>query len=268
MLHIIVCLVLCLFELELFAHTSYALLREKGEICPYFGYDYYQTSHFWNKHGKKRNSFNHLKRSEIESYTEYGLTNNDTLFLTANYYIVKEKVNGNSRGLGDLEFGIKHRLFEDDSQVLSAQLLAIIPTGEHKVPLRYGRFGGEFDLRYFRCLQLCNCPFWIDSSVGYRYYNGFPSDQIRAEAKFGLSINDYIIIEANSYLYYGLFNGKKTHFQNQILFNPNFRLFKQEIQLIVRLTQCAWLTIGCYQHLWGENIGTGGGYFGGLWLDF
>ena len=96
--------------------------------------------------------------------------------------------------------------------------------------------------------------------AGYRVYSGFPSDQIRAYLDLFYNYGSrkwYLWLQGK--LEYGVFNGKRKEHFNQILFNPNYRLFKGAIRFVGFVTPSLYIEGGYFQHLWGENVGTGGG---------
>lgn len=182
--------------------------------------------------------------------------------------MTEEKLNGHSRGFEDPELSWQVLLFKNSSSAFSAKLTGIIPIGPTKSCIRYGKMGGELKFLYSKIFQSLKKPCWIDLGLGYRLYNGFPSDQMNANVSLGYTLVPHVWILSSTQLYYGLFNGKTKFNQNNICFNPNFRLLTTQIQAIAQIYTHLSLNLGGFIHLWGENVGCGGGVYCGTWFIF
>jgi hypothetical protein len=228
----------------------------------------YETKHFWNKNGKIKPSHNNFKKWELGLCMEYSPTTADIFGVRAVYDRIKESMDGNTCGFGDAEVSWAHRFYSNPSQEVWGRLLAIIPTGKEKASLRYGRLGIEADLYYSRCFNFFNYPIGSLWGFGYRAYHGYPSDQIR----FYLDLTSRIYSNwhwlCQARLEYGVFNGKRQEHFNQILFNPNYRLFKVQLSLVGFVAEWIYVNAGYFQHLWGENVGNSGGFIGGFGCIF
>lgn len=231
-------------------------------------FSYYRTDHFWNKHGKKLSTFNKFNRKSYRLDMEYDINCRNAVFLKGGYTMVGEQLNGNSRGIEDPEASWQHLFFRDECSAFSGKATAIFPIGPHKSCVRYGKFGGELKLLYSRMFKLLQRCWWYDLALGYRMYSGFPSDQIRSNFSVGCTITPSIWLISTTELYYGLFNGDTKANPNNICFNPNFRLLTTQIEGILQVYKYVLITAGGFFHLWGENIGAGGGFYSGLWITF
>src|SRR5262249_47998950 len=134
--------------------------------------------------------------------------------------------------------------------------------------IRYGKGGVEVDLLYSSRFQFRQRSGWYDLLLGYRHYQGFPSDQIRSSGAIGYIFSSYIQTIATLELDYVGFNGKAEKNLNNIVFHPNYRLLTGKLEAVIRLFSPFSVSLGGYQHLWGQNVGAGGGFFCGLWTDF
>ncbi len=240
------------------AHTFYGLT--------YFSY--YKTDHFWNQHGRKLPTFNKFNRKSYRLDMEYDISSCNAFFLKGGYTMVEEQLNGNSRGLEDPEASWQHLFYRDHCSAFSGKLTAIIPIGPHKSCVRYGRWGGEIKFLYSRVFEFLQRTWWTDLGLGYRMYSGFPSDQIRSDVSIGCTLLPYVWIISSTRLDYGVFNGDGKANPNNVCFNPNFRLLTTQIQGIIEVYKHVSITVGGYFHLWGENVGAGGGFYSGLWIIF
>lgn len=262
-------LLLILFSFTLEAttvqpHHTTAFIGQPGEFDFLFSYSHYDTEHFWNKHGKQLPAYNYFRRQAYSAYAEYAIRCQDSIIFDGGYDVIRETMNGPTLGLEDFELGWKHMIYSTDTAALTTQLIALIPCGQKRSSLRYGQPGFEADLLYSDQF----CYGWYDLGLGYRYYHGFPSDQIVADAALGLDITTCWQVIGALQLEYGLFNGRSSKNFNNIVFNPNYRLLNGQIECDFRLMEHITLVLGGFKHLWGINVGAGGGIFGGAWIDF
>lgn len=241
-------------------------------VCPGWEtelwYQDYSTHNFWNKKGEKRPSHNDFHQRQINLYSELYFGENDIVSIWGAYDHITEELNGNTRGFEDVETAYTHRLGEIYGGNFYAQALAIIPAGKEKSSLRYGRLGFEISALWCRDFCLCSRQLECAMQLGYRVYSGFPSDQMRADALGSLQVTERLWLQGCFNLEYGIFNGKRKQHHNIILWNPNYRLLKGQIRLLALLKDWLFLDAGYSRHLWGENVGTGGGFFAGLTLEF
>lgn len=104
--------------------------------------------------------------------------------------------------------------------------------------------------------------------IGYRKYEGFPSDQLRAQAMVNFFLFSRLQITGSSHLEYGLFNGSSRTDESLFLLNPNYRLLRSQIDVVLCLYKGASIFVGYHRHLWGRNVGTEGGMYGGTQIQF
>lgn len=184
------------------------------------------------------------------------------------YSTANESINAKAKSLEDLELGWKWLLCNGKTSAFTSQFTVIIPTGKERCSIRYGKLGGEWDLLYSNIFNFLQHFGWYDLLLGYRFYHDGPSDQIRASIALGYDIKPYASVIAMTKLDYGVLNGRKNFHRNNITLDPNYRLLEMQIECVVDLSPNASLTFGFFKHVWGENVGTGGGFFGGAWFIF
>lgn len=245
-------------------HHITAYLAPPGATRLLLTFSHYGTHSFWNKDGRKLPTYNHFRQNSYLVYAEHSLSDRHAVTLQEGYTTVKEPLNGNSQGFDDLELGWKYLLNETIDSALSIFVIGIIPVGDHKSSLRYAQTGIQPSLLYSFDVNAWR----YDLEFGYRYYHGFPSDQLRANIAVTNEINHSISIVASSKLAYGLFNGKSKHNQNNVVFHPNYRLLTAQLEIVFQILSQSSLSLGAYTHLWGQNIGAGGGCFCGSWIYF
>lgn len=248
-------------------HHTTAYIGTPGESDTLLSYSRYTTNHFWNKHGKLLPTHNEFKRQSILLYSEYALNAQNSLSINGGYSLVEESLDGNSRGVEDIELGWKYLLLDGCTSALTSQIIAIIPCGEKKTSIRYGKAGIQASLLYSDLFELWDRCGWYDLDLGYRFYSGFPADQIRSSAAVGYNIASCVTLIGTMELEYGVGNGKSEGNRNNIVFHPNYRLLKAKIECVINLFPHVAVTVGGFGHLWGQNVGEGGGFFCGTWIN-
>ncbi len=266
-LYLLCCLVPRLYAVEPLILDE-KFIRDKGELSLVEAGGEYSTDHFWNKHGKKLPTFNDFKQTKISFSAEYGLTPKDTLGAYVFYVQNADRLNGKKRGVGDLELNWKRFLGCCGPYLFAMRILGIFPVGAKKRSVSYGEYGAEIDLHCQRSFSFFDRCGWYELLAGYRFYKGAPSDQIRADAVVGYQLLSRLRIISGLYLEYGIFNGSKKFQGPVILLNNNYRLLKAQVQAVITIKPFLSGAVGYFQHIWGCNVGTGGGYFGAIWVDF
>lgn len=251
----------------LFASDNADVL-EKCQFLAGGHYSYYKTDYFWNKSGDKVKSFNDFRRFKGEFCAIFGVSNRDTLHLQGSYSKIDESANGNTTGFGDVELSWKHYFGYAYKHFFTGRLQAIIPVGGRKYSLRYGRWGGEADLFIKREMCCYGKPLWYNFGAGYRKYDGYPSDQVRGFFEGGFTPFRCFSILVDSQLKYGVYNGKQNDPPNLILYNSNYRLWRGSLYGVLNVWRSVYIYGGGFRHLWGRNVGTGGGFFVGSYFSF
>lgn len=231
-------------------------------------YNSYKTSHIWNKQSKKIKTWNNFKLLEFQLFGNVYFSKDDCLSLNASYMQIEETLNGNTRGFTDPEATWTHCVYKTKTEMLSTQATAIIPSGEQKYELRYGRFGGEFGLLFSKILHFINRDFFLDLSTGYRIYTGFPSDQLRGSFIFGSYATHWLYLELRQDVNYGVYNGKSELKCPLVRLNANYRVYRVQLRGVVNLYKNFYLGGGYLRNIWGQNVGTGGGFFAEAWAIF
>lgn len=243
--------------------------QKQGHVYLCGTYWTYCSDEFWNSNGKRCEAYNEFEKCEFNFYAEYGITCRDTVTLKSAWARIDESVNGRTFGFEDIEIGWKRYLGTKCSHLISAELVGIIPVETNYKPgLRYGEYGGEFNLLLTKGFKLWEQCGSYDLRLGYRTYCGFPSDQIRADAVFNIFSFSRLTLSASGHLEYGLFNGSSKDDESFFLLNPNYRLFRGQLQATLCVYQGAAIFVGYQRHMWGRNVGTNGGVYSGAQVQF
>ena len=265
---LILCVPMMLCGVGVEPHHTTAFIAPVGSVDALGTFSAYSTDHFWNKHGKKQPTYNHFKQQSYLLYVEYAIQPCDSLSLNGGFTQVQESLHGHQRGIEDIQIGWKHQFSGSDTSALTGKLTGIVPVGDKKCAVRYGKAGLQLALLYSQLFWLQQYCGWCDFDLGYRWYQGFPSDQIRADLALGVVVHPGIWLVASSQLDYGLFNGQSRGNINNIVLNSNYRRLQGKLECVFNLLTHLSVSLGGYVHFWGQNVGSGGGYFCGAWLDF
>ncbi|ADC90118.1 hypothetical protein Thal_1489 [Thermocrinis albus DSM 14484] len=240
--------------------------REEGELFISLTPRFYKADKFFDKNGNRKPIGCSFKKEEIELYAEYGISSKDTLIFKVPYQWLSCG-DAKTSGFSDIEAGIIRKLVKNNSYVLSAYGVAILPTGYsiHDNPrLGYGRIGLEGGILYGRGFG----KGFIDTGIGYRYYFGYPSDQIRGYLMGGYSITKNFqllgIIDAQI----GLGNGKRKNLGYNITLEPDYKLIQIYIGPRILLNNNISINFGLHKVIFGRNTGDGAGAYGSLWIKF
>lgn len=246
-------------------HHETAFLAEQGSIDFLANYSSYNTDRFWNRKGKSLRAYDTLKSHEGQAYIEWAVLKRDSFFAEAAYVQVKESYTGETKKWRDSEAGWKHAWVEWEDSALSSELRVIIPMGDRKHPVRYGEWGAQASLLYSRLFSRG----WVDSLLGYRYYNGAPSDQLRAMGALGINVASWLQAIGTVELEYGL-SLHENHFDRHLIaLNPTYRLLRLKGEIVLApFSNYLAITAGYYRHVWGQRVGEGGGFYVGSWLYY
>jgi len=229
-------------------------------------YEQYQTNSFWNRSGARQNAFEHFVARSAHLYTDYWLTASDLVFASGSWTQIDEWLNGTKSGIEEVSCGWQRLIYQSPRCILHGSVTAIIPGGRYEPALRYGRWGVEPSFSYTHSSPI-DVLFWT-AELGYRFYLGFPSDQLRARLFVHYVPLSQLVFSIYSATEYGLFTGKKQSHQSFIRYNPNYRLLEAGASLAYFPSDYWRVTATFYQHLWGENVGAGYGFQGAVQMCF
>ncbi|MEN3028061.1 MAG: hypothetical protein ABDH29_02320 [Aquificaceae bacterium] len=242
-----------------------AFVKGKGEFFLTPSFYYYSASKFYDKDGNRRDIGCTFRKREVQLYGEYGLTEKTTLTFKLPYSQL-ECAADKASGTGDLEAGFIRNLKKTKSSSLSAYGTLLIPTGysiEEDIRLGYGRLGAEGGLLY----GLSGGWGFLDSGLGYRYYLGYPSSQVRGYISGGYNLVSglqlYGIVDAQI----GLGDGKAKRVGRNLLLEPDYKLLQVYVGPRLLLGKAS-VVAGYQRVLWGRRTGDGSGFFISLWYGF
>lgn len=226
----------------------------------------YSAKKYWNNSGNKKDIGCTYRKNESAIYGEYGYSNKTTITLRIPY--IDSKCGENTAyGISDIELSMIRKLKEQDKSIISAQCLLLMPTGysiDKPVRIGYNRIGTEFDL--IGGYSIKNTIF--EGGTGFRYYAGYPSEQIRAYARIGYIFGNILLIMDTLDLQYGLMTGKKKTIGFGVTVEPNYKLLQNDLFFGFKLNEQITFGFGWIKALWGRNVGEDGNIYVQLWFKF
>lgn len=243
--------------------TAWAPLIPKRSVVVTGSASYFDTDHFYDKEGDKLKSYNHFERTQASLLVDAGITNTDNLSFFLPYDDIKDYLDGDDTDIGDMEIGWKRSLIEWDNAIFSSEVILVAPLISEYLPdIRYGRWGVEGALMYAETFFPFGYKTTLDGRIGYRWYSGFPSDQIRSELSAWVDFSSHWQLLAQSAVEYGLFDGKEPPNHSFFFYNAKYRVWKGRVELNYYVTPKLCLTAGYMRHFMGQNIAAGGEYIG------
>jgi hypothetical protein len=215
-----------------------------------------------------------FRQVTFSPYLEYGLTPRNTLIVNASVPFLNFSNSfstESSAGLGDVELALKRRLNAVESPwALSSQFTVLFPAypasrnpapGNHNLDLEGRILAG-------RGLTLAQHHAFCDLELAYRYRNGAPADQVRADATVGIDATRWLMLMGQFFAIKGLRNGEPL----AVTTNPNaqsdFDLYKYQPSLVFKLGRGTRLQTGWNSAFSGRNTGTGHTAVLALWKTF
>lgn len=220
----------------------------------------YQATKYWDHNSREKDIGATYDKKELNLYFEYGLGGDRTLVMQSAWDHITSG-SGRAEGVSDLEISLIQKLREDGPQVLSAKALIIIPGSypTDRVPLiGYGISGAELGLMLGRSFE----SWYLDSALSYRYYDGYPSDQLRGNLALGYDLIRTVRAKGELSAIYGLENGQPILI-NEIVIPPDYRLLQADLSLEFKLDPKLSMVLGYNQALSGRDTGVGSTFYFG-----
>jgi hypothetical protein len=241
------------------ALSAYAPLVPKARAVATLSFAQFDTSHFYDKEGDKLKSYNIFQRNLYSLMLEAGVSETDNISAWIAPTEIQDHLNGDEFDIADTEIAWKRGwLFWDDA-IFSTELTAIIPVSQSYIPdIRYGRFGAQASVLYAQTFFPLGYKTTVDGSLGYRWYSGFPSDQVRASlaAWIDFSCRFQLLLETSGDI--AIFNGKQPIDYSFFFYNANPRVWRGRAELNYYASDRLSFTLGYLYHFLGQNIAAGG----------
>jgi len=207
-------------------------------------------------------------------YVEYGLTPRNTLIVNANVpwlNFSNSSSSESSAGFGDIEAAIKRRFNSTESKwALSGQFTVLFPAysvsrnpapGNHNLDVEGRVMAG-------RGLTLAKHHAFYDAELAYRYRNGAPADQVRADASAGLDAARWLTLMGQFFAIKGMRNGEPLTVNSNPNAQSDFDLYKYQPSVLFNFRHGTRLQVGMNSSFSGRNTGTGHAAILALWKTF
>lgn len=230
---------------------------------------WFQSDDFVDRHGNASTQPDYT-RLAYSPYLEYGW--NDWLTLGANLQFeqVSQTIPGfrdsENAGIGDSEFFLRYRLWQEANRVVSIQPVLVLPSpGSVGFPA-VGSPDGALELRLLAGQSLDNQGSFANAELGYRYRLDSPDDQWRLDVTAGYTpLPDWQLIGQ-------LFSIWRVHRGDaaaQFISPGNdYDLVKAQLSATYALSPERRLQFGVFTHLYARNTGEGEGLLFAFWQEF
>jgi hypothetical protein len=207
-----------------------------------------------------------ISRIEAQTYIEYGLSNEITLFgqIAAERYALSPPQENVYTGLDYSDLGARAKVWSNDAWVFSLEASAFVP-GAHdpSQPAQAGNTGwaGEARALAGRNLTILNVPAFIDAEASYRLRTAGPPNEWHADFTLGLKPNNSRIM----WLFQAFNTISATSTNSQF---PAWRSSTVEASVVYALDQNWYIQAGAFTTIWTENTNTEHGIVLAIWRKF
>jgi len=268
-----VLLLVFLFGAALSNANAGAWAQPKGSGLAITTYRFYGTGDNFNSRGERVSYGNdgYFSKNQINVYAEYGLLDRLTIFGNFFYDFVNYNDNFSSQsnnGFPYQELGVRYQFF--DEPAMSFQVLAGIPTsgGSRQPALSNNQFDYEFAYYIGGNYKIFGYDAFWDIGVGYRLRTGAPSDEFRWYMTTGVKFNEYWEAFFQAEGIHGLGNNQRQFVGNNVLLTTDFQLIKLRMSVVYNINKSWSLQAGPVLHVWGNNVGAGGGAEVSVWYKW
>ena len=215
-----------------------------------------------------------FRQLTFNPYLEYGLTSRNTLIVNAYAPLLNFSnrfASQSSAGLGDLEVGLERRLNSPESRwACSVQLTVLFPAYSEEHSPAPGNHNVDLESRILvgRGLALARRHVFYDLELAYRYRNGAPADQVRADASTGIDATRWLTLMGQFFAIKGLRNGEPLTVRSNPNAQSDFDLYKYQPSLVFKLGRGTRVQFGWNSNFSGRNTGTGHTALLAVWKSF
>jgi hypothetical protein len=243
-----------------------AWAMQKGKLYDRLAVNYYLAEKEFDKENSKKDfaANGEFRDLNLNNYIEYGLSDRVTLINSLYFKHIQRKDDLQEKktyGIGDIDAGVKVKLFEGSPGVFSAQMLAKIPAAYDKndpLPLGNGQYDLEARILYGR--SLWPLPGYCNFEIGYRWRFEDPSDELRYLAEAGVDFSKSFYGRVKLDGTYSMDNGSRFDSGGNPATTNNFDLGKLDVTLGYRISRAWGLELGYNPAVFGQNTAAGATY--------
>lgn len=206
-----------------------------------------------------------FRKAELRAYLEYGVTDWATLVAQPEWRNKKTGpgVGEQVDGIGRVDAGVRVRLWQDDSRVISVQATGRMP-GAHDdlAPANGGDTDWEADARllYGRGFPVFGRHAFTDMQLGYRVRFGAPADELRFDLTAGIDVTPRTMAIVQSFNSLSIGTAEAPFLMT--------REHKASLSVVYEIDERWSLQVGGLATLFGRNAVEERGLILGVWRSF
>ena len=255
----------CLVLLSAATLYAGAWPQGKGKSYHRFAANYYLADEEYDNDGDSRDMplNGEFRDFNLNYYAEYGIFNQLTILGSLYYKDIQkdnDAITTKTNGLGDLDLGLRYRLYSGNAGIFSIQGLTKIPDlydEDDALPLGNGQNDYELRLLYGRSLWPF-LPGYVNLEAGYRWRVEDPADEFRYLVEIGSDLGKDFYVRTKLDAIVSMENGDDGIDASG---NPastlEYDLAKLDVTAGWRMTRTLGLELGYAPALWGENTAKG-----------
>ncbi len=242
-----------------------AWTQERGKSYHRFAVNYYLTDQEFDNGGDSRDMARNgeFRDFNLNYYMEYGIFDQLTVLGSVYYKDIRKDddyMTYDTNGIGDMDLGLRYRLYSGDAGIFSIQGLAKTPEcydGNDALPLGNGQSDYELRLLYGRSLWPF-IPGYMNLEAGYRWRVGAPADEFRYLVETGSELGMDFYARAKLDAIIGMKNGDTgVDASGNPTSTLEYDLTKLDLTVGRRITKALGLELECTPALWGKNTAKG-----------
>lgn len=204
-----------------------------------------------------------FEKIEVFALVEYNVTKDLTLIVKPSFRNFSIEGGDETTGLGYTDVGARYDVLESQNGWLAIEGSVRIPGVDVVENLaQVGSTDTEYDtrIRGFHNISIGNIPAFIDVQAGYRFRDGEPPNEYRADVSFGIRPAKDILLLAQSF-------NTISDGSGQGIFD-SFRYHNVQFSAVKDVSDKISLQLGAIGTIDGENALRERGVFGGVWIKF
>jgi hypothetical protein len=204
-------------------------------------------------------------RGDAETYVEYGVTNELTIFgeTALERYTLSEPTPSNYTGLDYSDLGLRKKLWSTGEWVFSGEATIFLPGADNSLsPAQAGDTGraGEARLLAGGNLMFGPIPAFVDLELGYRLRTAGPPDEWHGDFTFGLKPNPSVMLILQDFTTVSTASTSREF--------PQWRKSVIEASLVVALDERWSIQFGLFASVLARNTNTERGVALAVWRKF
>ena len=242
-----------------------AWTTEQGKSYHRFALNYYFADERFDQDGNTRPMIWGGEFTDVNAnyYMEYGVLDNVTAILSFYYKDIQREddyYRYTARGFGDVDLGLRYRLYTGDMGVFSMQGLVKIPElydEDDPLPLGNGQYDVECRLLYGRSLWPW-IPGYMNLEAAYRFRADEPSDEFRYLVEVGSNLGTDVYARAKWDALISMNNADEgTDAYGNPTNAPEYDLSKLDLTVGWQMTGRFGLELGYAPQILGETTAKG-----------